>query len=563
MKELLRRLTGRPVLAFEILVGTFFIALLNLASPLFVIQVLNRYISYGFDGTLYTLTAGMTIAVVLQFGFRQARTKMTGAINAGPEEDLSRSALSALTRAKAQVLDRIPKARLHEILSGVQTVQSAYDPGNILAVLDAPFALLYVLAVFFLSPFLALVCLIGMGLALVFGAYSLKFSRKTSGDLKRLSLAHRSSIGSAVSGPDAVRAFRGRSFLARLWNEQLRGITLLRLKLADRKELSQSLTASASILMTVALYAFGAVRVVKGDLTVGALIGCNILASRAFGNIVRLVQTSYLLSKAEDARRDLAELSKLPAESETGTVLSQYSGRLAFKDLAFAYPAGTGPLFESLNLELAPGEVLVVNGYNGSGKTTLARLILGLLEPKRGEILADGVNLRQVSMPWWRSQVMYVPQEPGFISGTLRENITMADPDLPDAELNKIIHAADLRRYLDQSPKGLNTELMDSGRNLALGIRKRLALARALTANGQLAVLDEPTEGLDKEGRAAVYEMLNAFTRDKKTVVVVTHDPDIMKGANFILDLSQKPAPRTARVKIGPVMANIRGDSGA
>ena len=124
-------------------------------------------------------------------------------------------------------------------------------------------------------------------------------------------------------------------------------------------------------------------------------------------------------------------------EPSTGTALKVYNGKLECHDLGFAYPNSPTPVFESLNLTLEPGTVLGVIGDNGAGKTTLAKLLVCLLDPRRGTIMADGVNLQQLAPDWWRHQVIYMPQEPEFISGTLRDNILLLNPELEDAKVKR------------------------------------------------------------------------------------------------------------------------------
>ena len=119
----------------------------------------------------------------------------------------------------------------------------------------------------------------------------------------------------------------------------------------------------------------------------------------------------------------------------------------------------------------------------------------------------------------------------------------MNDPEMDDAKLNRIIAMTDLRDFLDRTPKGLQTPVLENGRDLPVGIRRRVALARALATDGQLVVLDEPTEGLDENGCQAVYNVLNGLVQDGKTIVVVSRDQKIVKGGSYLLDLSEKPVP--------------------
>ncbi len=283
---------------------------------------------------------------------------------------------------------------------------------------------------------------------------------------------------------------------------------------------------------------------VTGELTVGALIGASILSAKALQISSSFMQTSLLMGKAEDAMRMINEFIGLPKEISSGTAMKKFSGRLEFMDVAIAFPGATGPLFESLSYVIEPGSVVGIIGSNGAGKTTLCKLVIGLFEPGRGQILADGVDLRQLAPQWWRKQVMYLPQEPTFLNGTYRENITLLNPDIEELRLNEIVRIADLRSFLDSSATGIDTPIKDGGKSLPLGIRKRLAIARALIGQGRIAVFDEPTEGLDVEGCESIFQIMNMLAKQGVTLIVVSRDPNIVKGFGTVIDLNSKPIPK-------------------
>jgi ATP-binding cassette subfamily C protein LapB len=245
------------------------------------------------------------------------------------------------------------------------------------------------------------------------------------------------------------------------------------------------------------------------------------------------------------------EFFKMHQERLEGSALREYKGGLQFKDVGFGFPKSSTPLFESLSLNLESGSILVVVGANGSGKTTLARMIVGLIDPRRGHILVDGVDLAQVVPEWWRKQIVYLPQEPRFLSASIRDNLLAFNPDLDDTAIGRLIDTAGLRRFIDESPEGIDSLLVGNGENLSLGMRRRLSLARALATDGMLAVLDEPTEGLDVAGRKQVYAVMNDLASRGCSIVAFTDDPNIMKGVRFVLDLNTKPVPRLVDQTMG------------
>ncbi|WDP85661.1 MAG: ATP-binding cassette domain-containing protein [Desulfobacter sp.] len=543
MKELFRRLFKQPVLAVEILVATCLTTLLSLAMPLYVIQILNRYVSYGFHGTLITLTLGMCIAVFLQLGFRMVRTRMATAVNQGPNDSLSREMLTLISQAQAAPLLGIPKQDIHDSLTHVQTIRQAYDAQTLTAVLDAPFSLVLVGVLYLLSPVLAGIALGGISITLGSAWITLARSGRTGNLLGSAVSAHQGLNFSVVNGLETVKAFCAAPFLWNKWENQLATISDLQARLSAYRDLLTTLTLTVSALTSVFIYAGGAILVVQGKLSVGALIGANILFGRAFQNTTRLVQAAFALARARKSFQALAKFSTIPLEPAAGTALGRYHGKLECQDLGFAYPNTTTPLFESLTLTLEPGSVVGVTGSNGTGKTTLAKLLTCLLNTRRGKILADGVNLAQISPSWWRRQVIYMPQEPDFILGSLRENILLSNPDLSNERFNEIIRLADLRPFLDRTPQGLDRQIAENGRDLPQGIRQRISLARALAGQGQLVILDEPTDGLDAQGVQAVYQTMNYLAESKKTIVVLTNDPKILKGGEMVLNLNKKPVP--------------------
>ncbi len=543
MRELLRRLSLVPFLAFEISLASFFINILSLASPIFVIQVLNRYVGYGFDGTLITLTVGMLIAGFLSHGFTVVRVRLASAVNVGPDKALATAVLTCLSRAKMNTLGRISPARIHELMSGIQVVQSGYDASVICSVLDMPFFILFVGAVFFLSPAIALITLLAVACTLLAGWLSMRRGKKLMDSMRNESISHRGYLSNAISGADTVRAFGGLGFLSNVLDSQVEKLQTIKRDMVQSGTRAQAVLQTLGMLLRVLVYAVGAREVVDGTLSMGGLIGASILSGKALSVSASFMKSRNMIEEASSMMGSLQEFMSQPLESVTGTVLKKYSGSIEIKDLGFAYPGSTGPLFERLSADIKSGDIVVITGHNGSGKTTLVRLLLGLIDPGRGQILVEGVDLRQVAAPWWRGQIMYLPQEPRFLNATIRENICLNCSDIDDERVARIVEAAGLKRYLDTSVNGLEAPVINGGAELAVGVRRRLALARALAVQGAVCVLDEPTEGFDPEGLRIMDMVIQSIVKAKKTLIIVTQDVRLAERSNVLIDLSTKPVP--------------------
>ena len=543
MKELIRRMLARPIISMELLIGSLFINVLALGSSLYVMQVLNRYVSQGVDATLVTLTTGALMAMALEFAFRQARTSLARGISVGPDEQTAITGFTALTRAKVSAIDQIPAETRKEMVSGTAAIETAYNANNITTVLDVPFSLVYVFVLYLLQPIIAYIVLgfiVAVFLVGLIGGLALQ--EKTA-EMQNASGMGGALLGTVTREGDSVRSFNAGEFLRTAWQDHIQGIQRLRRDINGRQGFVQTVTQSSTGLLTVAVISVGATLVVMGELDVGAMIAANILSTRALQPISKLSQLGAAFAKAHQSLEMFEKLKDVPLEPDSGSALREYAGAIEFRDLAFAFSGATSPMFESLTLKLEPGSILVVTGSNGTGKTTFGRLLMGLLDPIRGQILVDGLDLKQVAPEWWRRQVIYQPQEPALFNASIEENLRINNPDVDGTMLNSIIDTCELRKFLDESPQGAETQVSENGWRLSEGIRRRLSLARALTTNGQLAIIDEPTESLDADGCAAVHQILATLVKQGKTIILMSHDGRMVNGPHTVLDLSEKPIP--------------------
>jgi ATP-binding cassette subfamily C protein LapB len=444
-------------------------------------------------------------------------------------------------------------------------VRSSSGAGNVVTLLDTPFSLIFLLAIYLISPVLSLLVLIAIGVSIliaVSGRGELEEQTKT---LQGLSVDNNSMLIDAVNGADTLRIFNGVKRFSDTWNKKQAELQTLKDELAFRQANTAAKLQGVTAFMSIAVIAIGAIQAVEGLLSVGAMIGVNILAARTLAPIVKAIQLSTTFARAKKAEEHALEFSKLPMEIGSGSALEEYSGRIELSDVMSVYPGASSPLFESLNVKIGQGATTVITGPNGSGKTTLIKLLSGLLEPARGQVLADGLEIKQLAPEWWRKQISYLPQEPSFIRGSIRDNILMPNSELSEQDLNNIVKLAGLRKYVETTTDGLNQVIGQSGSSLALGIRRRIAIARALATQGQLVLFDEPTAGLDSEGCNTIYNLLNILNKANKTIIVVSHDSAIIKAANLHIDLTTKPTPvvraRTTKKDVNPDQNKTMGNN--
>jgi ATP-binding cassette, subfamily C, bacterial LapB len=548
MKDLFQRLKSMPLISSELILASIFINILALASPLFVLQVLNRYVSQGVDATLLTLVSGVLIAISLEFALRQARLRLARGVNVVPDELVALKSFGILTRAKVKDLEEVPVGTRREMVNGVAAVETAFNANNITTILDVPFSLIFIFVIYLMEPTIALIVACFIIVVFGIGLFSNVSAKGKTAELQEASGEGSALLGTVTRESDTLRAFNAGEYLRTAWSKHTSHIQKLRRDITAKQALVQTVNQTANGLLSVAVIGIGATLVVIGDLDVGTMMSANILAARALQPISKFSQLATTFAKARQSLDLILKFDTMPEELDSGAHMAQYKGGLEFRDLAFAFSKDATPLFESLNVKLTPGSVLVVTGSNGSGKTTIARLLSGLLDSTRGQILVDGIDLQQVSTQWWRRQITYLPQEPALINTTIEKNLRINNPGMKPEHLDLIIEASNLRKFLDESKDGLDTQIVQNGWRLSEGIRRRIALARALATQGKLIIIDEPTESFDSEGCAAVRTVLGQLVKQGNTVVIMTHDINSVTGPHTLLDLNEKPKPKITKI---------------
>ena len=540
MIEIIKIYLSKPVVFFEMVILTLFANVFALIPPIFVILVFNRYISSGVDATLITLSIGAVIAVIFEFFFRRARHHFAEQLVEQKFMNQDKQIYDSITKAEYLPIHSTDPSQLRSYFGMSDTLKTVYSASNLSLFLDVPFAFLFIAAIYFISPILSIITLIFIIITFFLIMIFNISLRKSVGDEQQVRNIRSQLIDTAIFFPGTVRAFDTTDSQNLAWEKYTHVFQKIRKYVSNRQNRIQTIVRSSSSILTILIISVGATMVTKGVLDIGVLIGANILAARALLPIIGLSQQVESWARAKEANNTISRINKVPLMSPDGTGINKDAIELELRDINFTYPFAHVPIFDRLNITVGPGEILCVYGGNGTGKTTLAKMLCGLMLPSSGDIFVDGINLQQISSTWWFNKIVYLPQEPDFINDTLRNNFSTYDPDLGANDIHQLLKRVDLLALTDENPEGLDQKIKNNGRRLSLGVRRRLALARALCHDGVLAILDEPTEGMDPKGASIVYNVMNELVERKCTMVVFSHDRNIVRGAHHFLNLGEK-----------------------
>ena len=198
------------------------------------------------------------------------------------------------------------------------------------------------------------------------------------------------------------------------------------------------------------------------------------------------------------------------------------------------------PALRDLNLTIRPGEVLALAGPSGCGKSTVISLLLGLLVPSHGTVLAGGVAVEDLDLAAWREQLAWMPQQPFLFRGSILENVRAGRADAAEANVVAALDAAGLLGVVRALPHGVHAAIGERGAGLSAGERQRLALARALVRDASLLLLDEPTANLDGATERGVIETIARMSQGR-TVVLAAHRPALLELADRVVYMQAQP----------------------
>jgi ABC-type multidrug transport system fused ATPase/permease subunit len=275
-----------------------------------------------------------------------------------------------------------------------------------------------------------------------------------------------------------------------------------------------------------------------GQLAPGALVSVLLLAGEAFRPVREL---SGLFHQGQTGVAAATGIFALLAERPTVTdppqprTLPRRPHELRLERVSFSYAPGTRPALRDVSLTVRAGETVALVGPSGAGKTTLLHLLLRLFDPTSGQVLLDGVDLREFALEDLRARFAYVGQDTFLFCGTVAENLRLARPDASRSELKAALAAANAEEFVRALPAGLDTVIGERGLRLSGGERQRIAIARALLKDAPVLLLDEPTSNIDGESEASIQEALRRLARGRTTVVVAHRLSTVVEADRIVV----------------------------
>ena len=289
---------------------------------------------------------------------------------------------------------------------------------------------------------------------------------------------------------------------------------------------------------TILVVYIGSQEVIAGRMTVGNITEFIMYVFMLTWPVTALGWTSSQIQRAAASQKRINEFLEAKSELTTGLQIRQeIIGNWEFKDVSFVYPGSDRIVLENVNLSIAAGESVALLGQTGSGKSTVALLMARFYDPSSGEILLDGISLKEWDMAWVRSFVGFVPQDVFLFSTSISENIRFGNDQLSQAAIEVAAKQADVFDNIMEFPDQFETILGERGITLSGGQKQRVSIARALAKNPKMLILDDCLSAVDTHTEHTILENLKQVTQGKSSLII-SHRVSSARLANRIFVLS-------------------------
>ena len=504
IKNFTQFVTPYRTILFEILIASIILNIFGLATPIFTQNVIDKVILHNNVSMLNIMLAGMIIVIIFRFLVGILRQYLI--VHTSMKIDL-RMLIAFYKHMLALPLDYFKVRKIGDFIERFgenMKIRDFLTNTALTLVLDTILIIVYLSMMFYYNLTMALLVML---LVPVYIAITLTFTPQ----LKSLNVdsfqAHSDSSShliESINAVDTVKAMNAEYPIRWKWEDKFVKSLNIDFRLFNTSMLFNALGNFIGLMSSTLILWYGAHKVMENILTVGELMAFMALLGSVITPINRIItaweevqQTLVSVDRLNDvfsARTEQPETSEDPS----GIVIKAPKGEIIFDKVFFRYGGPEDPfILSNIDLKIEPGKSLALVGRSGSGKTTLVKLISRFYDVTEGKITIDGIDLRNLNLNNLRQMVGFILQENFIFNGTIRENISMHDPQETMARIIEAATLANANDFISDLAQGYETKVGESGLQLSGGQKQRIAIARALYRNSKIIIFDEATSSLD------------------------------------------------------------------
>ncbi len=510
---------------------SFFINLLALTSPIYMIQLYDRVLSSLRTETLIVITAlaGLALAV---FGLLEAvRGWMLNRLGCWVEAE-----------STGDIVRKTIEAKLNDDLRGARFLNDIGEIRNFIlsslkTLLDLPFSPIFFIAAFLIHPLIGWMTLASAIILFAVAVINDRTTRKAARRYAEELVDGQRMIDHGLRNAETVRAMHMDQFLIDRWQHHLTSAQTDQVRASDMAATFTGLTKFIRMFAQALILGAGAFLVIGGQISVGLIIAGSIILGRALAPIDQSLQSWRSLNQARQAYRRLIELDETYnlIDDRPRTHQLKPEGFLVLENVQYTDKNSQARILKNISFSIEPGEVAAIVGPSGAGKSTIAKVLVGVRKPSGGIATLDGIDLANWDRQLLGTHIGYLPQSIELFAGTIAENIARMATDVPIDKVKAAVEVTGIQDLINKLPNGLETRIAHGGGFLSGGQRQRIGLARAFFDDPSIIVLDEPNAHLDVDGEKALIEAIKSAQQRKCSIILACHTPSLLAVADTIL----------------------------
>jgi len=520
----------------QIILAAIMINFFSLGSSIFIMTVYDRVIPNNAVESLVALCIGMIILISFDFLLKFLRAYFID--SAGQKVDL---------KVAKGIFDRIMKlklasqkgstGRLVNIVREFESLRDFCTSASLATLVDIPFILLFLTVIIIIGGPVAIVPALAIPIVLFIGIFIQPFLSRFSSEGMQQGHSKQGTLVEMVSGLETLKSLGSDKLFHDRWEKAVDQHSSISMKSRMFSQIAINSAATAQQVAQIGIVAVGFARIMDGEMSMGALIACVIISGRCLAPLGQLANLLTRYNYAKTAYNALDNLMAEPSEDTEGRDFirrNKIKGKIEFQNVSFKYPGASGKVLENVSFKVEAGEKVAILGTIGSGKSTILRIAAGLYDPAEGAVLLDDTDIRQIIPEDLRKNMAMVLQDVFLFSGSIKENITMGDPQISDDD---ILHAAEIsgvQDFLGGLPNGYDLQLRDRGDGLSGGQKQAMAICRTLVRKSPILMMDEPTSSMDTGSEQKLIYRLKEELKEK-TLLVVTHRPTMLDLVDRII----------------------------
>jgi ABC-type bacteriocin/lantibiotic exporter with double-glycine peptidase domain len=543
-RALLNRFRGTFV---QIMAAGFVLNVIALTTPLYIMMVYDRVIAAAAPDVLFMLAVGVFAAIGFEYKLRKIRSEGLSWLSGRLDNVVGNKIFAHLIGLSPNMIERASVSAQIARIKTFESVRDFFSSSIFMALLEIPFVVIAVLAIYFIAGNLVLIPIAFAALYTVL-FYGMRARIKTVIRLAaKTSSARQQFTIETFEKLEGIRA----NGLHKKWQEKYRHLSgrklMTHFQLAWLGIVSETIANALTIMAAVSTIGFGVHMVWEGAISSGALVATMILVWRILTPFYSLCTVIPRLEQLRNSIIQINDLMDIETEAEQArsfSRLSKLKGGVSFHHVDFKYNESGDEAFSDLSFEARPGELIAITGSNGTGKATILKLIKSMYHATGGVIRIDGFDIRQIDGPDLRRQIAYIPKTPSFFSGSIIENLRLSNPLASEADITAALKQADVWDEICALPDGWHTKIgMQFKSLLTSSLATKLSIARAYISPAAILLIDELPNTILSGKCGDNLKAYLARCKGRKTVLLCTYRNDFLQLADGIVWLRGLDAP--------------------